>query len=176
MKKRSLFWWFFAVSFTLAGVGLSGLLVSMALFPESDLFRWIFGPLWFLGFPLLLGTTIVWLVARTRSRLWAKSTDSPVMVGSSPGRQLSPKKGLTPVQIGGGVGAAVTCLCILVVRDLSSPDTSTAAGDSGMPPNFILGISSGIGAMVAMAIVALVTVVRRRSRKVDRNENEELEK
>ena len=67
-KQRSLFWWLFTLSLSVAGVGLGGLLVGMALFPESNLlggFGLIFGPLWWLGATLLVVVTLAWLGLRT---------------------------------------------------------------------------------------------------------------
>jgi len=84
----------------------------------------------------------------------------------SEGQPPPKKKGLTPVQIGAGVGAAVTCLFLLVVRDLSRP-VAPQGGVEGGVSNFLLGVWCGIGALVGMAIVALVSLVRRRKTKAD---------
>src|SRR5262249_41366961 len=162
----------------LAGFGLAGLVLAMAIFPEFGWLRWVFGPLWLLGTPLLIGVTIAWVVTRTRIRLRATATDRPVNAQlPSKGQRPPAKKGLTPMQIGGGVGAAATCLFLLVVRDLSRPvgGQDAVGGDSFPSPvtvlsitfssNFLLGVWSAVGGMVGMAAVALISMVRRRNKE-----------
>jgi hypothetical protein len=66
MRSRSLFWWLFAVSFTLAGTGLIGLITTMLIFPKVNLLGYIFGAFWLVGAPLLLGVSVAWSVVRVR--------------------------------------------------------------------------------------------------------------
>ena len=82
------------------------------------------------------------------------------------GQEPGPKnKGLTPVQVGGCVGAVATLLSLLVVRDLSRPVAAHGQpGGEGISP-FVVGLLSGLGALVGMSLVALVGVARRRNRE-----------
>jgi hypothetical protein len=66
MKNRSLFWWLIAVSFTLAGTGLIGLITTMSIFAQPNLLLYLFGAFWLFGAPLLLGVSIAWSVKRIR--------------------------------------------------------------------------------------------------------------
>ena len=84
----------------------------------------------------------------------------------SEGQPPPKNKGLTPVQIGAGVGAAVTCLFLLVVQDLSR-QVAPQGGAEGGSSNFLFGVWCAIGAMAGMAIVALVSRLRRRKTKAD---------
>jgi len=84
----------------------------------------------------------------------------PSAPGAAPQNQ-----GLSPVQIGACVGAAVACLTVLVARDLSGP--VSPPGDGGISPGLLLGIWSGLGAIAGMAIVALASHLRRRTRNAD---------
>ena len=89
------------------------------------------------------------------------------MSGQPPsGQEPVPKnKGLTPVQIGGCVGAVATLLSLLVVRDLSRPVAPHGQlGSEGISP-FVVGVLSGVGALVGMSLVALVGLARRRNRE-----------
>jgi hypothetical protein len=77
----------------------------------------------------------------------------------SGGQQPPPKaKGLTPVQIGAGVGAALTVLVLFGLRDLSPQ------GGGGNLSNFLIGVCGAIGALLGMAIVSLVNLIRHRKR------------
>lgn len=174
MRQRSLFWWLFVVSFLLSGTGLAGLLVAVHLLPHVALLQWVFGPLWFLGLPLLIGVTIAWIVSRVWAR-WPKKTASSLVGAQSPsaGQPPSKKNALTPVQLGGCVGATTTASFLLVVRDLSRPLGGVDA-NSFPPPvtvlsvtfssDFLLGVWCAIGGMLGMAIVCLVNLIRRRRR------------
>ena len=175
MRQRSLFWWLFAISFMMAGLGLAGLLLAMAVFPENGWLRWIFGPLWFLGAPFLIGVTIAWVATRIGRRLRAKANDRPVNTQlPSKGQRSSGKKALSPVQIGGCAGAAATCLILLVVRDLTPPvGGQGAVGGEPFPSpvtfesvtlssDVLLGVWSAVGSMAGMAVVALISMVRRK--------------
>ena len=89
------------------------------------------------------------------------------MSGQPPsGQEPGPKnKGLTPVQVGGCVGAVATLLSLLVVRDLSRPVAPHGQpGGEGISP-FALGLLSGLGALAGMSLVALVGLARRRNRE-----------
>jgi hypothetical protein len=89
------------------------------------------------------------------------------MSGQPPsGQEPGPKnKGLTPVQIGGCVGAVATLLSLLVVRDLSRPVAPHGQpGSEGISP-FVGGLLSGLGALAGMSLVALVGLARRRNRE-----------
>ena len=89
------------------------------------------------------------------------------MSGQPPsGQEPGPKnKGLTPVQTGGCVGAVATLLSLLVVRDLSRPVAAHGQpGGEGISP-FVVGLLSGLGALVGMSLVALVGLARRRNRE-----------
>ena len=73
-------------------------------------------------------------------------------------QQPPPKaKGLTPVQIGAGVGAALTVLILFGLRDLLPQG-------GGNVSNFLIGVCGAIGAMLGMAIVSLVNLIRHRKR------------
>ena len=91
----------------------------------------------------------------------AMSAPSP-----SDGQPPPKNKGLTPMQIGAGVGAAVTCLFLLVVRDLSRRVAPPGGGEGGVS-NLLFGIWCAIGAMAGMAIVALASRLRRRKTTAD---------
>jgi hypothetical protein len=78
---------------------------------------------------------------------------------SVPPPQAPKKKGLTPVQIGGGAGAAATILALLVVRDWSGSTGSQGASEGLLSNSLFLGVCAGIGGILGMAIVALVGLV-----------------
>jgi hypothetical protein len=72
-KQRGPFWWPFAITIGMCGFGLAGLLVGIALFPDSNLLgglALIFGPFWILGAPMLVAVTLVW--AGVRIFQWLK--------------------------------------------------------------------------------------------------------
>ena len=59
----------------MSGFGLAGLLVGIALFPDSNLLgglALIFGPFWMLGAPLLVVVTLAWIGVRIVQ--WLKRT------------------------------------------------------------------------------------------------------
>ncbi len=78
---------------------------------------------------------------------------------AAPQQPPSKAKALTPVQIGGGVGAALTVLILFGLRDLSP------RGGGGNLSNFLIGVLGGIGAILGIAIVSLVSFVRHRNRR-----------
>jgi hypothetical protein len=163
MKTRSPFWWLFAVSFSSAGVGLVGLLLAMSVLSQFAFLRWIFGPLWLVGAPLSLAVTIAWLFVRLRTMLRARSAERATFAPlPARARPRSSFGALTPLQIGGGVGAAATCLLLLVLRDVSSP-----VRQPGVPgtPDFLLGVWSAVRGLVGMALGAAFDAIRRRRLK-----------
>src|SRR5262249_40736457 len=77
----------------------------------------------------------------------------------SASQQPEPKpRGLTPVQIGAGVGAALTILVFFGLRDLWP-------GAGGSLSNFLIGGLGAIGALLGMAVVSLVGFLRDRNRQ-----------
>ena len=66
LKQRSRWWYLFVISLSLVGVGGGGLLLGIALFPQSNLLGGfcIFAPAWWVGVPLLTVVTIAWVVTR----------------------------------------------------------------------------------------------------------------
>jgi hypothetical protein len=65
------------------------------------------------------------------------------------------------MQIGAGVGAALTILMLVVLQDL------WPKGDRSNLSNLLIGILGGFGALLGMAVVSLVDLVRRRRRQED---------
>jgi hypothetical protein len=63
---------------------------------------------------------------------------------------------LTPVQIGAGVGAALTVLILFAIRDLSP------RGPANSSSNFLIGVLGGVGAILGMGVASLVTYLRHR--------------
>ena len=84
----------------------------------------------------------------------------------SEGQPPPKKKGLTPVQIGAGVGAAAALLFLMALRELSRP-VVPHGGAGGVVSNLLLGVWGAVGAMAGMAVVALVSFIRRRKKKAD---------
>ena len=78
---------------------------------------------------------------------------------SAPQQPPAKTKGLTPAQIGAGVGAALTVLILFGLRDLS------LYGGAGNLSNFLIGVLGGIGAILGMAVVSLVNFVRHWKRR-----------
>jgi hypothetical protein len=84
------------------------------------------------------------------------------MSGQSPSAPQQPPantKGLTPVQIGAGVGAALTVLILFGIRDL------WPQGEGGNLSNLLIGVLGGVGAMLGMAVVSLANFLRHRKRQ-----------
>jgi hypothetical protein len=78
---------------------------------------------------------------------------------SAPEQPPATPKGLTPSQIGACVGAALTFLSLLVVRELSPP------GESGNPSYFLMGVLSGFGGIAVGGVVSAVNFLRRRRKQ-----------
>jgi hypothetical protein len=84
------------------------------------------------------------------------------MSGRSPSspQQPPPKvRGLTAVQIGAAVGAALTALFLFALRELSPQ------GGAGSISNVLIGVLAGVGAILGMAVVSLVNFIRHRKAK-----------
>jgi hypothetical protein len=85
------------------------------------------------------------------------------MSGQSPSAPQQPPaktKGLTPAQIGAGVGAALTVLILFGLRDLSPQ------GSGGNLSNVLIEVLGAIGAMLGMAVVSLINFIRHREEGV----------
>ncbi len=69
------------------------------------------------------------------------------------------KRPLSPVQLGGCIGAAATCLAFLGWNTLSRPPGAAAADTSGI--GFLTGVWCVVGGMAGMAVGALLSWLRR---------------
>ena len=80
---------------------------------------------------------------------------------AAPEQPPAKTKGLTPLQIGAGVGAALTVLILLVVRDLSP------RGAAGNLSNVLVGVLGAVGAVLGIAVASLVNFLRHRKKEED---------
>jgi hypothetical protein len=75
-----------------------------------------------------------------------------------PQQPAAKSKGMTPAQVGAGVGAGLTILFLFALRDL------WPQGPAGNLPSFLIGVLGAVGAILGMAAVSLVNVARGRRR------------